>query len=134
VPDLTGDLRCCWTELDCLRNLRELRADGNKIRSIDGLQRLESLVKLSLQSNQIRNVDLTGFRWCVERLVAGDYWADDMLQAKIGNVKPEPEPVGQDPGVKDARGIDRLESRYAGTGSRSFQFSAPVPRSFRFYR
>ena len=54
------------TELDCLRNLRELRADGNKIRSIDGLQRLESLVKLSLQSNQIRNVDLTEFRWCVE--------------------------------------------------------------------
>lgn len=55
-----------WTELDCLRNLRELRADGNKIRSIDGLQRMESLVKLSLQSNHIRGVDLTGFRWCVE--------------------------------------------------------------------
>ena len=51
------------TELDCLRNLRELRADGNKIRDMDGLQRLESLVKLSLQSNQIRSVDLTGFRW-----------------------------------------------------------------------
>ena len=134
MPRLTVDLRCCSTELDCLRNLRELRADGNKIRSIDGLQKLESLVKLSLQSNQIRNVDLTGFRWCVERLVTGDNWADDMLQAKIGNVKPESEPVGQHPGVKDARGIDRIESRYAGTGSRSFQSSAPVLRSFGFCR
>lgn len=38
-----------------------------------------------------------------------------MLQAKIGNVKPEPEPVGQHPGLEDGRGIDRLESRYAGT-------------------
>ena len=57
-----------------------------------------------------------------------------MLQAKIGNVKPEPESVGQNPGVKDARGIDRLESRYAGTGSGSLQFSVLVPRSFRFYR
>ena len=63
---------CCSAELDCLRNLRELRADGNKIRDIDGLQRLESLVKLSLQSNQIRNVDLTGFRWYVDYLVIGD--------------------------------------------------------------
>lgn len=53
------------TELDCLRNLRELRADGNKIRSMDGLQKLEELVKLSLEANEIRSVDLTGFRWCV---------------------------------------------------------------------
>jgi len=116
VPYLTGDSRCRPTELDCLRNLRELRADGNKIRSVDGLQKLESLVKLSLQSNQIRNVDLTGFRWCVECLVTGSNWADDMLQAKIGNAKPESESAGQHPGAEDARGIDRFESRYAGTG------------------
>lgn len=56
---------CYGTELDCLRNLRELRADGNKIRSMDGLQKLEGLVKLSLEANEILNVDLTGFRWCV---------------------------------------------------------------------
>jgi hypothetical protein len=34
-----------------------------------------------------------------------------MLQAKIRNVKPEPEPVGRYPGLEDARGIDRFESR-----------------------
>ena len=101
-----------WKELDCLRNLRELRADGNKIRSIDGLERLESLVKLSLQSNQVRNVDLTGFRWCVQCLVIGDDCADDKLQAEIRNVKLKPEPAGEHPRVEDARGIDRLESRY----------------------
>ena len=103
---------CYWTELDCLKNLRELRADGNKIRSIDGLQKLESLVKLSLESNQIRSVDLTGFRWYVRCLVIGDHCADDTLQAKIRNVKPEPEPVGRHSGLEYARRIDRLESRY----------------------
>jgi len=103
---------CHRTELDCLRNLRELRADGNKIKSIDGLQKLESLVKLSLESNQIRTVDLTGFRWYVRRLMIGDHCADDKLQAKIRNVKPEPEPIGQHSGLEYARRIDRLESRY----------------------
>lgn len=42
----------------------------------------------------------------------GDHCADDELQAKIGNVKPEPEPVGRHPRFEDARGIDRFESRY----------------------
>jgi len=113
LPRLTANLRLAlWTELDCLRNLRELRADGNKIKSIDGLQKLESLVKLSLQSNQIRKVDLTGYRWYVSCLVAGDHCADDELQANIRNVEPEPEPFRQHPGLKAARGIDRFESRY----------------------
>lgn len=52
-------------ELECLRHLRELRADGNRIDSIDGLQNMDGLVKLSLQRNDIRSVDLTNFRWCV---------------------------------------------------------------------
>ena len=38
---------------------------------------------------------------------------DNPSQAEVRNVKPEPEPVGQHPGLEDARGIDRLESRYA---------------------
>jgi len=45
----------------------------------------------------------------------GGYWADDILQAKIRNVKPEPKPVGRHPGPEDGRGIDRLESWYVGT-------------------
>ena len=35
-----------------------------------------------------------------------------VLQVEIGNVEFEPESVGRHPGIEDARGIDRLESRY----------------------
>jgi len=52
-----------FIELECLRHLRELRADGNKIASIDGLQKMDGLVKLSLRENGIRDVDLTKYRW-----------------------------------------------------------------------
>lgn len=52
-------------ELDCLRHLRELRADGNKITSVDGLQKMDGLVKLSLQDNRIQDVDLSIYRWSV---------------------------------------------------------------------
>lgn len=50
-------------ELQCLRHLRELRADGNRITNLDGLQKLEALTKLSVQGNLIREVDLSLFRW-----------------------------------------------------------------------
>lgn len=50
-------------ELQCLRHLRELRADGNRITSLDGLQKLEALRKLSVQGNLIQEVDLSLFRW-----------------------------------------------------------------------
>jgi Leucine-rich repeat (LRR) protein len=52
-------------ELACLRHLRELKADGNKITNIDGLQRMDGLVKLSLQDNSIRSIDLVQYRWSV---------------------------------------------------------------------
>jgi hypothetical protein len=52
-------------ELECLRHLRELKADGNKISTLDGLQRMDGLVKLSLQANKIKEIDLTQYRWCV---------------------------------------------------------------------
>jgi Leucine-rich repeat (LRR) protein len=63
-----------WSEQSCshvlfnvdlspLRHLRELRADGNQIASVDGLQNLDSLVKLSLQGNRIRRVDFSTLRW-----------------------------------------------------------------------
>lgn len=51
-------------ELECLRHLRELKADGNKIASLDGLQRMDGLVKLSLQGNRIEAVDFAQYRWC----------------------------------------------------------------------
>lgn len=50
-------------ELECLRHLRELRADGNRIESVEGLHKMDGLVKLSLQRNRIRHIDLTLFRW-----------------------------------------------------------------------
>ncbi|KAF7365457.1 Sin component scaffold protein cdc11 [Mycena venus] len=50
-------------QLACLRHLRELRADGNTIASVEGLERMDGLVKLSLQGNQLRQLDLSAFRW-----------------------------------------------------------------------
>jgi Leucine-rich repeat (LRR) protein len=64
LPSLTR-----LAELACLRHLRELKADGNKISSLDGLQRTDSLVKLSVEGNVIRSIDLTQFRWFVPSYV-----------------------------------------------------------------
>lgn len=50
--------------------MRELRADGNRITSLDGLQKLEALRKLSVQGNLIEEVDLSGFRWWVSTCAA----------------------------------------------------------------
>jgi len=50
-------------ELECLRHLRELRADGNYIRTIEGLQCMDCLVKLSLQRNRIADMDFTQCSW-----------------------------------------------------------------------
>lgn len=51
------------SELQCLRHLRELKADGNRITSLDGLQKLEALTRLSVQGNLIQEVDFSLFRW-----------------------------------------------------------------------
>lgn len=50
-------------ELGSLRHLRELRADRNTITSIEGLESMTALVKLSLEGNSIRSIDLAGCRW-----------------------------------------------------------------------
>ena len=52
-----------FPELECLRHLRELRADGNQIDDVDGLQKMDGLIKLSLQGNAIREIDLEAYRW-----------------------------------------------------------------------
>ena len=61
----TTPLLNCVLELEGLRHLRELKADGNKIASLDGLEGIDSLVKLSLQGNSIQTIDLSQYRWCV---------------------------------------------------------------------
>ncbi|KAL5482659.1 NUD1 [Sanghuangporus weigelae] len=50
-------------QLKCLSHLRELRADGNKITELDGLEDFDGLLKLSLESNQLREAHLAKFRW-----------------------------------------------------------------------
>ena len=50
-------------ELECLRHLRELRADGNRITSLDGLSKMEGLTKLSLQGNRIVSADCMACKW-----------------------------------------------------------------------
>jgi Leucine-rich repeat (LRR) protein len=52
-------------ELECLRRLRELRADYNMIRDFTGLKNLENLKKLSLAHNKIEEVDLECCHWWV---------------------------------------------------------------------
>jgi len=58
-------LLICYVELECLRHLRELKADHNKIMSLDGLQNMDGLVKLSVQSNLMQSVELGKFKWFV---------------------------------------------------------------------
>jgi len=58
-------LLICYVELECLRHLRELKADHNKITSLDGLQNMDGLVKLSVQNNLMQSVELGKFKWFV---------------------------------------------------------------------
>jgi hypothetical protein len=55
-------------------------------------------------------------------------WENGGLQVEIGNVELEPESVGRHQGIEDARGIDCLESRYAGV-RRLDVILCPVARS-----
>ncbi|KAJ7246415.1 hypothetical protein C8J57DRAFT_1724822 [Mycena rebaudengoi] len=51
-------------QLAPLRHLRELRADGNAVGSVEGLERMDGLVKLSLENCAFAGaVDLGGVRW-----------------------------------------------------------------------
>lgn len=52
-----------YEELSCLRHLRELRADGNQISDLEGLENMQGLVKLSVKKNVIRRVDFSRFKW-----------------------------------------------------------------------
>lgn len=50
-------------ELRCLSRLIELRADGNGITDIEGLEGMRCLAKLSLKKNRISRVDFADCEW-----------------------------------------------------------------------
>ena len=54
-----------YIELACLRHLHELKADGNKITNLEGLERMDGLVKLSLHGNMISSINCRQFKWFV---------------------------------------------------------------------
>lgn len=56
-------LRWDLLEFSGLTHLRELKADGNEIASLDGLGGLDGLMKLSVKGNKLRKVRFEGFAW-----------------------------------------------------------------------
>lgn len=50
-------------ELSCLKHLRELRADYNRISTLDGILGLDSLLKVSVRGNRIDTLDLGNAKW-----------------------------------------------------------------------
>lgn len=70
-----ADLSNCLhrLELECLRHLRDLKADGNNIVSLDGISQLDSLVRVSLKGNCIKDANFATFKWSrVETLDLGN--------------------------------------------------------------
>ena len=55
--------RLIQAELSCLRHLRELKADHNRIDDLTGLAELDGLVRLSLKCNRIARLDLGSTKW-----------------------------------------------------------------------
>jgi Leucine-rich repeat (LRR) protein len=51
------------TELACLRHLRELRIDNNRVSDISGLAEIDGLQKLSLRGNALRHIDFSTTKW-----------------------------------------------------------------------
>ncbi|KIO23898.1 hypothetical protein M407DRAFT_9217 [Tulasnella calospora MUT 4182] len=50
-------------QFGALRHLRDLKADGNRIVRLDGIGQLDSLVRVSVKSNCIQEVDFDSFDW-----------------------------------------------------------------------
>jgi Leucine-rich repeat (LRR) protein len=49
--------------LECLKNLKELKADENTITDISGIAKLDGLVKLSVANNRIESLDVGRTKW-----------------------------------------------------------------------
>ncbi|EMC91837.1 hypothetical protein BAUCODRAFT_143350 [Baudoinia panamericana UAMH 10762] len=60
--DVSGNQLDNLTGLGCLVHLRELRADANRITSLNGIRDLDGLLTLSLRRNDIAHVDFHGFQ------------------------------------------------------------------------
>ncbi len=74
-------------ELSCLKHLRELRADHNRISNMDGVLGLDSLLKISVRANRIDTLDFAEAKWTrLESLDAAEN------------------------GVGEVRGLERLNS------------------------
>ena len=80
-----------FTELACLRHLHELKADGNRITSLEGLERMDGLVKLSLQGNMISTINCAEFKWFVFFADPALAYSETKIQEPIGNVESEQE-------------------------------------------
>lgn len=52
-----------FPELACLKNLKELKVDGNAITDLSGIADLDGLVKLSVANNQIERLDFGRTKW-----------------------------------------------------------------------
>lgn len=70
-------INVAWVELRCLSRLLELRADGNGITDIEGLEGMRCLVKLSLKKNRISRVDFADCEWYVNIVLAFRLWVED---------------------------------------------------------
>ncbi len=51
--------------MECLRYLRELKADGNRISDLSGIGEMNCLIKLSVVGNRIEKLDLGNVKWYV---------------------------------------------------------------------
>ena len=60
---IRSHLKISAAELGCLRHLRELKADNNRISSLVGLSLIDGLIKLSLKNNKLTTVDFGATLW-----------------------------------------------------------------------
>ncbi|KAF1984752.1 hypothetical protein K402DRAFT_434282 [Aulographum hederae CBS 113979] len=60
--DVSGNDIASLTGFACLIHLRELRANYNRIESLDGIQQLDGLLSLSLKGNKLRKANFDGTR------------------------------------------------------------------------
>lgn len=51
------------SELRCLKHLRDLRVDHNRIKDLSSIMTMDSLLKLSARGNRVDKLELGGSRW-----------------------------------------------------------------------
>jgi Leucine-rich repeat (LRR) protein len=55
--------------LECLRHLRELKADGNMITDLTSIMTMDNLIKLSCNDNRLTRIDFNNAKWYVDLAV-----------------------------------------------------------------